>query len=227
MSFMALHRKDGEAMTEVQDSGGLKNTQVHNLAAAATQLLDRAAAAPAGRAALTLVPGAGAPLKRTLLAFRGGVQLAEHDAPGAATLQVLHGRVRLVTSQASRELGQSDHRTHQRLCVSSLKERGRSIPTKQMVSVLCAIPSVTGGRPAARPRGQRGGARSAARTNDLGPSRAAGRWRGEGALPELLGLLQWMVEGCSSIASNRWPRQPELGCRSSVRRAGRHGAVRP
>jgi quercetin dioxygenase-like cupin family protein len=114
-------------MTEVQDSGELKNTQVHNLAAAATQLLDRAAAAPAGRAALTLVPGAGAPLKQTLLAFRGGVQLAEHDAPGAATLQVLHGRVRLVTSQASWELGQSDHRTHQRLCVSSLKERGRSI----------------------------------------------------------------------------------------------------
>jgi len=96
-------------MTEVQDSGDLKNTQVHNLAAAATQLLDRAAAAPAGRAALTLVPGAGAPLKQTLLAFRGGVQLAEHDAPGAATLQVLHGRVRLVTSQASWELGQSDH----------------------------------------------------------------------------------------------------------------------
>ena len=96
-------------MTEVQDSGELKNTQVHNLAAAVTQLLDRAAAAPAGRAALTLVPGAGAPLKQTLLAFRGGVQLAEHDAPGAATLQVLHGRVRLVTSQASWELGQSDH----------------------------------------------------------------------------------------------------------------------
>jgi quercetin dioxygenase-like cupin family protein len=97
-------------MTEGQDSGDLKNTRVHNLAAAATQLLDRAAAAaPAGRAALTLVPGAGAPLKQTLLAFRGGVRLTEHDAPGAATLQVLHGRVRLVTSQASWELGQSDH----------------------------------------------------------------------------------------------------------------------
>jgi quercetin dioxygenase-like cupin family protein len=96
-------------MTEGQDSGDLKNTRVHNLAAAATQLLDRAAAAPAGRAALTLVPGAGAPLKQTLLAFRGGVQLAEHAAPGAATLQVLQGRVRLVTSAASWELGQSDH----------------------------------------------------------------------------------------------------------------------
>jgi quercetin dioxygenase-like cupin family protein len=96
-------------MTEAQDSGDVERAQVHNLAAAAAKLVERAAAAPAGRAALTLVPGAGAPLKQTLLAFRGGVQLAEHDAPGAATLQVLHGRVRLVTSQASWELGQSDH----------------------------------------------------------------------------------------------------------------------
>ena len=37
------------------------------------------------------------------------MQLAEHDAPGAATLQVLQGRVRLVTSEESWELGQGDH----------------------------------------------------------------------------------------------------------------------
>ena len=82
---------------------------MHNLAAAAVKLLERAAAAPAGRAALTLVPGAGAPLKQTLLALRGGVQVAEHDAPGAATLQVLQGRVRLVTTEESWDLGQGDH----------------------------------------------------------------------------------------------------------------------
>ena len=64
---------------------------MHNLAAAAVKLLERAAAAPAGRAALILVPGAGAPLKQTLLA-----------------LQVLHGRVRLVTSEERWELGQGD-----------------------------------------------------------------------------------------------------------------------
>jgi quercetin dioxygenase-like cupin family protein len=34
---------------------------------------------------------------------------AEHAAPGAATLQVLQGRVRLVTSEASWELGPGDH----------------------------------------------------------------------------------------------------------------------
>ena len=44
-----------------------------------------------------------------LLALRGGVQLADHDAPGPATLQVLEGRVRLVTSEESWDLGQGDH----------------------------------------------------------------------------------------------------------------------
>jgi quercetin dioxygenase-like cupin family protein len=96
-------------MTQARDSRDLAITQVRNLAAAATTLLEQAAAAPAGRAALTLVAGAGVPLKQTLLAFRGGVQVAEHDAPGPATLQVLRGRVRLVTSEESRELGQGDH----------------------------------------------------------------------------------------------------------------------
>jgi hypothetical protein len=58
---------------------------VCNLAAAAAKLLERAAAAPAGRAALTLVAGAGAALKQTLLlALRGGMHVAEHDAPGSA-----------------------------------------------------------------------------------------------------------------------------------------------
>jgi hypothetical protein len=62
-----------------------------------------------GHVALALVPGAGAPLKQTLLALRGGVHLAERDGPGATTLQVLQGQVRLVTSEESWELGQDDH----------------------------------------------------------------------------------------------------------------------
>jgi quercetin dioxygenase-like cupin family protein len=37
------------------------------------------------------------------------VHLAEHDAAGPATLQVLLGRVRLVTSEERWELGQADH----------------------------------------------------------------------------------------------------------------------
>jgi quercetin dioxygenase-like cupin family protein len=97
-------------MTEAQDTGDTENAQVRNLPAAAATLLERAAAAaPAGRAVLALIPSPGGPLKQTLLALLGGVQLAEHDAAGAATLQVLLGRVRLVTSEERWELGPGDH----------------------------------------------------------------------------------------------------------------------
>ena len=81
-------------------AGDVENVQVRNLAGEAAELLERPAAEPAGRAE-TLVAGAGAPLKQTVLAFRGGVHLAEHEAPGAATLHVLRGRVRLVAGGES------------------------------------------------------------------------------------------------------------------------------
>jgi quercetin dioxygenase-like cupin family protein len=96
-------------MTQVRDDSGVDSAPVRNLAALAADLLERAAAAPAGRAALTLVAGAGAPLKQTMLALRSGEQLAEHDAPGAATLQVVRGRVGLVANGERWELGQDDH----------------------------------------------------------------------------------------------------------------------
>ena len=54
------------------------------------------ATAKAGRAAHTLTPGAGIPLKQTMLALTAGTTLAEHESPGAATLYVLHGDVRLL-----------------------------------------------------------------------------------------------------------------------------------
>ena len=85
-------------MTQGQERGDGDEARVRNLAAMADDLLGRATAAPAGRAALTLVTGAGAPLKQTMLALRSGEHLAEHDAPGAATLQVMRGRVRLLTN---------------------------------------------------------------------------------------------------------------------------------
>jgi len=55
------------------------------------QLMDTAGSAPSGRAARNLVPGAGQPLTQTLLAMGADVVLADHDAPGPATLQVLDG----------------------------------------------------------------------------------------------------------------------------------------
>jgi hypothetical protein len=77
-------------MAEAQASGDVERARCTTLAAA-TELLERAAAAPDRRAPLTLVLGTEAPLKQTLLAFRGGVRLAEHDAPGPTMLQVLQG----------------------------------------------------------------------------------------------------------------------------------------
>ena len=54
-------------MTEAQNDWDLERVQVHNLAAAV--LLEQAPTAPAGRAALNLIPGAGAALQQTLLAL--------------------------------------------------------------------------------------------------------------------------------------------------------------
>lgn len=81
---------------------------VIGLPAAAGELVGEARRARAGRAARTLTPGAGAPLKQTLLALLAGRTLADHEAPGAATLQVLAGRVRLTVGAARQELGQGD-----------------------------------------------------------------------------------------------------------------------
>lgn len=73
---------------------GSRPDTVH-LPEAGAALLDEARASSAGRAGRTLIPGAGAPLKQSLLALVGGQRLADHDSPTAATLQVLQGAVRL------------------------------------------------------------------------------------------------------------------------------------
>jgi quercetin dioxygenase-like cupin family protein len=70
---------------------------------AGRELIGQAGDLAAGRAARTLTPGAGAPLKQTLLALTAGAQLDEHQTPGPATIQVLIGEVTLRAGGA--ELG--------------------------------------------------------------------------------------------------------------------------
>ncbi|MEX0953523.1 MAG: cupin domain-containing protein [Nitriliruptoraceae bacterium] len=72
-----------------------------DLFTAADELLEQARGLRAGRAARTLTPGAGTPLKQTLLALASGQRLEEHRAPGPATLQVLRGDVVLETGPTS------------------------------------------------------------------------------------------------------------------------------
>lgn len=80
-----------------------------NLPRAAAELLDVARTSRAGRAGRTLTPGAGTALKQTLLALVAGQSLADHDSPGAATVQVLVGVVRLTGGGGTIELHANDH----------------------------------------------------------------------------------------------------------------------
>ncbi len=61
----------------------------------ASEKLTEARQARSGRAAHTIHGGHTHELRQTVLALLGGHELAEHDSPGQATLQVLSGHVRL------------------------------------------------------------------------------------------------------------------------------------
>lgn len=64
----------------------------------ADEQLAAARAAHSGRAAHTVHGGHDHPLRQTVIALAAGRELSEHQSPGQATLQVLHGRVRLTTA---------------------------------------------------------------------------------------------------------------------------------
>lgn len=74
------------------------------LTAAGADLLEEATGMASGRAARTLTPGAHAPLKQTLVALRGGVELSEHDVNGPATVLLLQGRATLHFGQEAIDL---------------------------------------------------------------------------------------------------------------------------
>ncbi len=96
-------------MTDPRDVQAARPTGPTCLPEAAAELLGQARDGRAGRAARTLLPGAHAALKQTLLALVSGQSLAEHNTPTAAALQVLTGRVRVVAGEHELELAEGDH----------------------------------------------------------------------------------------------------------------------
>ena len=73
--------------------------QKESLTALARQHLKTARAAGRGRSAHTIYGGHEHALRQTLIALRAGTNLDEHENPGEATVQVLHGRVTLIADK--------------------------------------------------------------------------------------------------------------------------------
>jgi quercetin dioxygenase-like cupin family protein len=79
-----------------------------SLEALARQQLELAAAAGGGHTADTVYGGHEKVLRQTIIGMIEGASLAEHENPGEATVQVLHGRVRLSAGELSWEGRQGD-----------------------------------------------------------------------------------------------------------------------
>jgi quercetin dioxygenase-like cupin family protein len=75
--------------------------QKESLTALARHHLSHALTASSGRSAETIYGGHEHVLRQTLIAMRAGSRLDEHENPGEATVQVLHGRVTLVAGENS------------------------------------------------------------------------------------------------------------------------------
>ena len=69
--------------------------QSQSLTDLAAEQLSAARTASSGRASHTVYGGHDRDLRQTLIALAAGNALAEHEAPGEATLQVLLGTVRM------------------------------------------------------------------------------------------------------------------------------------
>lgn len=72
-----------------------------SLTALSREHLELAKAASSGRSAHTVHPGHEHALQQTVIALTAGQELSEHANPGEASVQVLHGRVRLSSGDTS------------------------------------------------------------------------------------------------------------------------------
>lgn len=73
--------------------------QKQSLTALTRHHLEAARSASSGRSAHTIYGGHEHVLRQTLIALRAGTRLDEHESPGEATVQVLHGRVTLIAGK--------------------------------------------------------------------------------------------------------------------------------
>ncbi|VXA93426.1 cupin domain-containing protein [Aeromicrobium sp. 9AM] len=73
--------------------------QKESLTALARHHMETAKKTSSGRSAHTVYGGHEHVLRQTLIALQAGINLDEHENPGEATLQVLHGRVTLVAGE--------------------------------------------------------------------------------------------------------------------------------
>ncbi|MFE6970816.1 cupin [Isoptericola sp. NPDC057653] len=84
--------------------------------------LDKARAAEHGRSAEIVVHDG--PLRQTVLALLEGMELGEHNSPPAASVLVLHGRLRVTALEGDEEVraGQLRVLTHERHAVRALED---------------------------------------------------------------------------------------------------------
>jgi len=94
------------------------------------ELAQRATDEHSGRAARTL-PHPVDGLRQTVIALRAGAELGEHESPGAASLLVLRGRVRLLAGDETMEIG-----THE---ISPIPDRRHSLHADEDSVVLLSV----------------------------------------------------------------------------------------
>lgn len=80
-----------------------------SLTALARELLGAAKTKNSGRSSRTVFGGHERVLRQTVVALTAGSSLDEHDNPGEATVQVLSGRIALVSGGVTWEGSPGDH----------------------------------------------------------------------------------------------------------------------
>jgi quercetin dioxygenase-like cupin family protein len=88
-----------------RETGDMQKT---SLDALARQQIERAATAGGGHTADTVYGGHEKVLRQTVIGMTKDAYLAEHENPGEATIQVLHGRLRLTAGEDSWEVRRGD-----------------------------------------------------------------------------------------------------------------------